>query len=98
MANPTDRSVIAKLVAEAFGGVPRTRQLRGLDPGDGLDTLRKWFAAQDPDAYIDKIMRLANVEKITMTNAIFDDNERSRWLRGDIKSDKRFSAVLRIDP
>ena len=36
---------------------------------------------------------------ITMTNAVFDDNERNRWLANPkVGTDPRFTAVLRIDP
>ena len=45
-------------------------------------------------------MEIANVESITMTNPVFDDNERERWLKGEktLRGDPRFKAVLRIDP
>ena len=57
------------------------------------------IAEQDPDRYIDRVMELANIEAITMTNAVFDDNERRRWLEGGAAMhDPRFRAVLRIDP
>jgi hypothetical protein len=42
-------------------------------------------------------MELAGVEKITMTNDPFDENERNRWLMG-VVPDSRFDPVLRIDP
>src|SRR5688500_8699255 len=61
--------------------------------------IRRFFAEQDPDRYIDRVMELANVEQITMTNAVFDDNEHNRWLANpSIASDSRFTAVLRVDP
>ena len=43
-------------------------------------------------------MEVAGLEKITMTNAVFDDNERQRWLERARVKDVRFRAVLRIDP
>ncbi len=45
-------------------------------------------------------MEIANVERITMTNPVFDDNERERWLKdpAKLRGDSRFSSVLRIDP
>jgi hypothetical protein len=44
-------------------------------------------------------MQIANVRSITMTNAVFDDNERQRWIDNPrVGSDPRFKAVLRIDP
>ena len=73
----------------------------GLDAGKKeLPKLRKWFAQQDPDKYIDRVMELSNVESITMTNPVFDDNERARWLAdaAGLRGDPRFTPVLRIDP
>jgi hypothetical protein len=87
-------------VSEACRGVLTALQKLGLDPGDrDLDRWRKWFGEQDPSRYIDKVMELSNVRSITMTNAIFDDNERHRWEADpNVANDPRFTAVLRIDP
>ncbi|MAE66039.1 MAG: glucuronate isomerase [Phycisphaeraceae bacterium] len=87
-------------VSEACRGVLSTIRLLGLDPNvKTLDPLRKWFAEQDPDRYVDMVMKLANVDSITMTNAVFDDAERAMWLENPrVGDDPRFRAVLRIDP
>ncbi len=87
-------------VSEACRGVLTTISRLGLDPNENtLDHYRAFFNAMDPDEYIDKVMQLANVSSITMTNAVFDDNERSRWLANPrVAADSRFRAVLRIDP
>ncbi len=70
----------------------------GLDPcAANLTGIRSWFSDQDPDAHTDRVMEMAGVEKITMTNDPFDDNERERWLNG-ARPDSRFDPVLRIDP
>jgi hypothetical protein len=85
-------------LSEACRGVVTTLKRLGLDPAvKDLAEHRRWFAAQDPGKYIDRVMELANVEKITMTNDVFDVNERLRWLSGGVK-DPRFSGVVRIDP
>ena len=85
-------------ISEACRGVLTALQKLGLDISDRkLDSARKWFAQQDPSRYIDKVMELSNVSSITMTNPVFDDNERARWLKG-VSPDPRFTAVLRIDP
>jgi hypothetical protein len=84
-------------LSEACRGVVTTLTKLGLDPGvKHLDHLRPWFREQDPSGYIDRVMELANVSSITMTNAVFDDNERQRWLAG-IQPDPRFAGVLRFD-
>lgn len=87
-------------ISEACRGVLTTLHKLGFDPSDkDLSKWRKWTSEQDPNQYIDKVMKIANVQKITMTNPVFDDNERARWLKdSNVGVDSRFSAVLRIDP
>lgn len=87
-------------VSEACRGVLTTIQKLGFDPGErSLEKVRKFISEQDPSEYIDRVMQLANVSSITMTNPVFDDNERARWLADSaVGNDPRFSAVLRIDP
>jgi len=87
-------------VSEACRGVLTTLQKLGLDPNEkSLDAYRPFFDRQDPSKYIDKVMELSNVASITMTNPVFDDNERGRWLADpQVGADPRFRAVLRIDP
>jgi hypothetical protein len=70
----------------------------GLDPRkDDLNSLRKWFSEQDPVAYIDRCLDIANIEKVCMTNSPFDDLERPIWEKGFVRHE-RFSAALRLDP
>jgi hypothetical protein len=87
-------------IGEACRGVLTTLERLGLDPNEkSLKPYRKWFARQDPDKYIDKVMTVANVDLITMTNPVFDDHERGLWEKvPGIGQDPRFAAVLRIDP
>ncbi len=87
-------------ISEACRGVLTTLHKLGLDiSGKSLEPARKWFAAQDPSSFVDKVMQIANVESITMTNAVFDDVERNKWLANPrVGEDPRFEAVLRIDP
>jgi hypothetical protein len=87
-------------ISEACRGVLTTLQKLGLDPNDKtLAGYRRFFDQQDPSKYIDRVMEVANVSSITMTNPVFDDNERNRWLKdANVGADPRFKAVLRIDP
>lgn len=87
-------------VSEACRGVLSVIQRLGLDPADrDLNRWRKWFAAQDPSRQIDRVMELSHITSITMTNPVFDDNERGRWeANRGVGDDPRFKAVLRIDP
>lgn len=87
-------------ISEACRGVLTTLAKLGLDPADrDLAGYRRWFENQDPDGHIDRVMETARVSKITMTNAVFDDNERQRWLENpQVGDDSRFAGVLRFDP
>jgi len=87
-------------VSEACRGVVTTLHRLGLDPNEkSLAGYRKWFAQWKPTDYIDKVMQVANVDSITMTNPVFDDHERAKWdANPAIADDPRFQAVLRIDP
>lgn len=87
-------------VSEACRGVLTTLHRLGMDTSDrNLDAFRTYFSAQDPDGYIDRVMELSGVRQITMTNNVFDDNERQRWLDNpEVGADRRFAAVLRFDP
>jgi hypothetical protein len=87
-------------ISEACRGVLTCLSKLGLDPNEKtLEPYRAWFREQDADAYVDRVMELANVDSITMTNPVFDDYERSIWEQNPlVGSDRRFKAVLRIDP
>jgi hypothetical protein len=87
-------------ISEACRGIITTLTRLGLDPNvKSLEPLRGYFARQDPGKFIDRVMEIANVKSITMTNPVFDDAERGRWLKNPAALvDSRFKAVLRIDP
>ncbi len=87
-------------LSEACRGVLTTLVRLGLDPSSrNLDGYRQWFAEQDANQHIDRVMELGGVSRITMTNAVFDDNERLRWLENPhVGDDPRFAGVLRFDP
>ncbi len=87
-------------LSEACRGVLTAVRMLGLDPSDPTpDRWRAHFDRQDPSEHVDRVMDLARVKSITMTNNVFDDNERERWLADpSVGSDARFRGVLRIDP
>ncbi len=91
--------VEATPLSEATRGVVTTLTRLGLDPNElELTGYRKWFADQTPDEQIDRVLSLAGVDTVTMTNDLFDDNERRRWLADpQVAKDPRFPAVLRFD-
>lgn len=86
-------------VSEACRGVLTTLARLGLDPNEKtLEPYRRWFAQQEVDAYVDKVMELANVDAIVMTNEVFSEHERSLWLGNEaLGDDPRFEAVVRVD-
>ena len=87
-------------VSEACRGVLTALKQLGLDPNERtLEPYRRFFRQQDVNAYIDRVMELANVDSITMTNSVFEDVERRQWLDNpSVGDDPRFAAVLRCDP
>ncbi|QDU54792.1 glucuronate isomerase [Aeoliella mucimassa] len=86
-------------VSEACRGVLTTLKMLGLDPAErDLNVHRAWFAEQNADEHINRVMEVSGVSRITMTNDVFDDNERERWLSdGSLGTDSRFVPVLRFD-
>jgi hypothetical protein len=85
-------------ISESCRGVITTLNALGLEARKrDLKAIRKWFAAQKPDAYVSRCLELAGVQKIYMTNSPFDDLECRRWKKG-FRRDDRFVAALRIDP
>jgi hypothetical protein len=85
-------------VSESCRGILTTLHALGIDAKHrDLVLLRKWFAAQLPDAYITRCLELAGVRSLCMTNSPFDEMERPLWEKGFAR-DERFVAALRIDP
>lgn len=85
-------------VSEACRGVVTVLNALGIEPRSrDLPALRQWFAAQQPSSHIDRVLELAGVRSVCMTNSPFDDEERPLWEQG-FPRDPRFRAALRIDP
>ena len=85
-------------VSEACRGVLTTLHRLGLEvERRDLSGIRKWYAAQELEALIDKCLTAANVKRLCMTNSPFDPAERRIWEKG-FSRDPRFVAGLRIDP
>ena len=85
-------------ISEACRGVLTTLHLLGIDARkNDLKNLRSWYASQNPQDFINRILEKANIASICMTNSPFDPIERPTWDRGFAR-DPRFVAALRIDP
>jgi hypothetical protein len=85
-------------LSEACRGVVTVLRRLGLDPSaQDLVGYRDFFRTQTPAGYTDRVLKLANVHTVVMTNDPLDPVEREVWARGP-EQDPRFDAVLRIDP
>jgi len=84
-------------ISEASSGVAAIWSAFGLDPrAPDLREARAFFAAQDPEAHVDRVLAMAGVSEVVMTNDPFDPAESAAWLAGP-RSDPRFRAALRLD-
>lgn len=86
-------------LSESCRGVITTLTQLGIDPEtDSLAPIRDWFAQRELDDHVDAVMRLAGVERITMTNEVFDPIEHAAWFEDDaLAGDLRFAPVVRVD-
>ena len=85
-------------ISEACRGVVTVLNRLGLDTGaKTLEPFREFFRGQTAASYVDRVLKLANVHTVTMTNDPLDTVEREIWLKKP-ERDPRFKAVLRIDP
>ncbi len=85
-------------ISESCRGVLTVLQKLGLDLGSrDLKQYREFFRAQSKSDYCDRVLKLANVHTVVMTNDPLDPAERELWMKG-VEVDPRFKAVLRIDP
>lgn len=84
-------------VSAAAEGLLETLRALGLDvESRDLEAFRAFFAAQTPEAIVDRVFECAGLESLVMTNDPFDDAERSVWEAGP-EIDPRFHAALRLD-
>ncbi|HEV7892001.1 MAG TPA: hypothetical protein VGP08_15255 [Pyrinomonadaceae bacterium] len=84
-------------VSEATRGVVTVLDAFGLDPAaPDLKDARAFFRAQDPAAHLGRVLELACVSDVVMTNDPFDSQEARVWTGGAML-DRRFRAALRMD-
>src|SRR5690242_1742167 len=85
-------------LSEAARGIVSILNAFNLDTrAPNLDDARAFFSAQNVDSHIDRILEMACVSDIVMTNDPFSDHESEVWLTG-LRPDPRFHASLRLDP
>jgi hypothetical protein len=84
--------------SEACRGVVTVLNRLGFDLSSrNLDTYREYFKGVSAQDYIARILELAKVKTVVMTNDPFDSFEREKWSQNH-PQDPRFLSALRIDP
>ena len=84
-------------LSEATRGVVAVLSALGLDTrAKDLREAREFFSSQEPEDYLEKVLKIAQVSDIVMTNDPLDEIETKTWNSGD-KIDPRFHAALRLD-
>ncbi|HEX7317261.1 MAG TPA: hypothetical protein VF297_25410 [Pyrinomonadaceae bacterium] len=84
-------------VSEAARGVITVLDAFGLDTAAGdLTEAREFFRARDAGQHLGRVLELAGVSDVVMTNDPFDEQETRVW-EGGGELDKRFHAALRMD-
>ena len=84
-------------VSEAARGVLTVLDAFGLDPAaPDLRAARDFFRGRDPAGHLDRVLALAGVAEVVMTNDPFDAREARAW-GGGAEIDRRFRAALRMD-
>jgi hypothetical protein len=85
-------------LSEATRGVVAVLTALGLDArAPDLSEARAFYQAQRVDNYLNRVLELARVDEIVMTNDPFDEEEANLWKRS-LAVDARFHAALRLDP
>jgi hypothetical protein len=85
-------------VSEAARGVVKVIKEFGFDPAArDLSEVRRFFAAQEPLPHAERVMDMAGVSDLVMTNDPFNSQEAAMW-KGNMPRHPRFHAALRMDP
>jgi hypothetical protein len=83
-------------LSEATRGVVAVLQALGFSTSSPLSEVREFFDAQPPAEHIERVLQLAGVSDVVMTNDPLDVAESALWESG-AKPDPGFHAALRLD-
>jgi hypothetical protein len=84
-------------VSEATRGVIAVLSAFGLPTGaSGLSEARVFFKSQTVEEHVPKVLAMAGVSSVVMTNDPLDAEERPIWLNG-VEPHPQFQPVLRLD-
>ena len=84
-------------LSEAACGIVSVLQAFDLDPrSSDLEEARAFFSSRDLHEHFDRVLSMANVSDVVMTNDPFNEREMNLWNSGK-SLDPRFHAALRLD-
>ncbi len=84
-------------ISEATRGVIAVLHAFGLPTNSpNLKDARAFFHAQSPESHIPKVLEMAGIDQVVMTNDPLDPTEKQIWMQG-LASDPRFQSALRLD-
>lgn len=84
-------------ISEAARGAVAALSALGLDPTEkSLEPARRFFREQEFGRHLSRVLELAGVDSVVMTNDPLDPDETGYWNR-EVEVDARFRAALRLD-
>src|SRR5215813_2360954 len=84
-------------MSEATRGIMSILDAFGLDPrSPDLSEARAFFRSQNVDDHLDRVLNMAGVSDVVMTNDPLDEDEARIWAAAGV-GDSRFHASLRLD-
>src|SRR5438128_472625 len=84
-------------LSEATRGVATVMSALGLDPAaNDLNEARRFFASQNVCEHVERVLKIANVRDVVMTNDPFDPAEAAAWASPE-PLHPRFHPALRLD-
>lgn len=84
-------------LSEATRGIVSILEALGLDPrAQSLDEVRAFFRSRDLKDHLDRVLEMAGVSDIVMTNDPLNEHEEWIWKTG-AALDPRFHAAVRLD-
>ncbi len=84
-------------LSEAARGVVCVLSAFGLNTrAEDLSEAREFFRSQKPEDYLEKVLEIAGVSDVVMTNDPLDEIESQTW-KSEEKFDSRFHTALRLD-
>ncbi len=85
-------------LSEAAAGVVTVLIKLGLDPCQpNLKQAREYFASLTVEQYTERVLEIANISDVVMTNDPFNPAEKAAW-EGHSDCPERFHRALRMDP